>query len=55
MMAEIRGCNLPDDLYYLIDKHVWAKPMDGGNIRMGMTSVAAKLSGSEPGSNGSLR
>jgi glycine cleavage system H protein len=45
MMAEIRGCNLPDDLYYLIDKHVWAKPMDGGTIRMGMTSVAVKLSG----------
>lgn len=44
-MAEIRGCNLPDDLYYLIDKHVWAKPIDDGKIRMGMTSVAAKLSG----------
>ncbi len=44
-MAEIRGCNLPDDLFYLIDKHVWAKPMDDGKIRMGITSVAAKLSG----------
>ncbi len=44
-MADIRGCNLPDDLYYLIEKHVWAKPMDDGNIRVGMSSVAAKLSG----------
>ncbi len=44
-MANIRGCNLPEDLYYLIDKHVWAKPMDGGVVRVGMTSVAAKLSG----------
>lgn len=44
-MSTIRGCNLPDDLYYLIDKHVWAKPLDGGVIRIGMTSVAAKLSG----------
>ena len=44
-MATIRGCNLPEDLYYLIDKHVWAKPADGGVVRVGITAVAAKLSG----------
>jgi glycine cleavage system H protein len=44
-MANIRGCNLPDDLYYLIEKHVWAKPMEGGVIRVGITAVAGKLSG----------
>lgn len=44
-MATIRGCNLPEDVYYLIEKHVWAKPMDGGVVRVGMTSVAGKLSG----------
>ena len=44
-MTQIRGCNLPEDLFYLIDKHVWAKPMDDGNIRIGITAVAAKLSG----------
>lgn len=44
-MANVRGCNLPDDLYYLIEKHVWAKPMGGGIVRVGITSVAAKLSG----------
>ncbi len=44
-MATIRGCNLPEDLYYLIDKHVWAKPIEGGLVRVGMTSVAGKLSG----------
>jgi glycine cleavage system H protein len=44
-MATIRGCNLPEDLYYLIEKHVWAKPMGGGVVRIGMTSVAGKLSG----------
>jgi glycine cleavage system H protein len=44
-MATIRGCNLPEDVYYLIEKHVWAKPMEGGVIRVGMTSVAGKLSG----------
>jgi glycine cleavage system H protein len=44
-MANVRGCNLPDDLYYLIEKHVWAKPMEGGVIRVGITAVAGKLSG----------
>jgi len=44
-MTTVNGCNLPDDLYYLIEKHVWAKPMGGGLVRVGMTAVAAKLSG----------
>ena len=44
-MPTIRGCNLPEDLYYLIDKHVWARPMEGGTIRVGMTAVAGKLAG----------
>lgn len=44
-MTNIRGCNLPDDLYYLIEKHVWAKPMGGGLVRVGITAVAARLSG----------
>jgi glycine cleavage system H protein len=46
-MADIRGCNLPDDLYYLIEKHVWAKPLEDGTVRVGMTTVAAKLAGSK--------
>ena len=44
-MADVRGCNLPDDLYYLVEKHVWAKPIEGGIVRVGITAVAAKLSG----------
>lgn len=44
-MSNVRGCNLPDDLFYLIEKHVWAKPMGGGVIRVGITAVAAKMSG----------
>jgi glycine cleavage system H protein len=44
-MANVRGCNLPDDLYYLVEKHVWARPMGEGVIRVGITAVAAKLSG----------
>jgi len=44
-MTTVRGCDLPEDLYYLIEKHVWAKPLEGGVVRVGITSVAAKLSG----------
>jgi glycine cleavage system H protein len=44
-MTTVRGCNLPEDLYYLIDKHVWARPLEGGVVRVGMTAVAGKLSG----------
>jgi glycine cleavage system H protein len=44
-MTTVRGCNLPEDLYYLIEKHVWARPVEGGVVRVGITAVAAKLSG----------
>lgn len=44
-MTIIRGCNLPQELYYLIDKHVWARPVEGGLVKVGMTSVAGKLAG----------
>ena len=44
-MANVRGCELPEDVHYLIDKHVWARRLEGDLVRLGMTSVAAKLSG----------
>jgi glycine cleavage system H protein len=44
-MGKINGCDLPDDLYYYAEKHVWAKPMGGGIVRVGMNTVAGKLSG----------
>ncbi len=44
-MSKLRGCDLPEDLYYFVEKHIWAKPMDGNVIRVGMNSVAGKLSG----------
>lgn len=44
-MGKIRGCDLPEDLYYYAEKHVWAKPMGEGLVRVGMNTVAGKLSG----------
>ena len=42
-MALIRGFNLPDDLYYLVEKHVWARRQDDGTVRIGLTDVAQHL------------
>lgn len=44
-MSKIRGCELPDDLFYFAEKHIWAKPLDGGIVRIGMTTIAGKLAG----------
>lgn len=44
-MATIRGCNIPEDLYYFVEKHCWAKPMEDGKVRVGMTVAATKMAG----------
>jgi glycine cleavage system H protein len=44
-MSIVHNCNLPEDLYYLIEKHVWVKSIGEDLVRVGMTSVAGKLSG----------
>ena len=44
-MAKVRGCEIPDDLYYFMEKHSWAKPLEGGKVRVGMTVAATKLAG----------
>jgi len=41
-MSKENGCELPEDLYYLIEKHVWARP-DGGEVVIGLTDVAQNL------------
>lgn len=41
-MAVVSNCNIPEDLYYLIDRHVWAR-RDDGTVTVGMTDVAQNL------------
>ncbi|MFV2040120.1 MAG: glycine cleavage system protein GcvH [Acidimicrobiales bacterium] len=41
-MSEVRSCNIPDDLYYLVEKHVWVS-YDGELVTVGMTDVAQHL------------
>ena len=44
-MAKVRGCEIPEDLYYFLEKHCWAKLADDGKVRVGMTVVATKMAG----------
>jgi glycine cleavage system H protein len=44
-MATVRGCDLPDDLIYDVENNIWFVELDDGNVRIGMTSVAAAMAG----------
>ncbi len=41
-MSQVRNCNIPDDLFYLVEKHVWLS-YDGDLVTIGMTDVAQHL------------
>ena len=44
-MPVVRGCHLPDELLYDVEKHIWFKEVGDGNVRIGMTTVATAMSG----------
>jgi glycine cleavage system H protein len=41
-LTTVRGCNIPDDLHYLVEKHVWAR-RDDDLVTVGLTDVAQNL------------
>lgn len=41
-MAQVRGCNIPEDRYYWVEKHVWII-RDGDVATVGITDVAQNL------------
>jgi glycine cleavage system H protein len=41
-VATVSNCNLPEDLYYLVEKHVWAR-LEDGLVVVGLTDVAQNL------------
>ena len=41
-MATLNGCNIPEELYYVVEKHVWARP-DGEEVVVGLTDVAQNM------------
>ena len=44
-MAEVRGCQLPDELLYDVENHIWFKELDDGTVKLGMTTVATAMAG----------
>ncbi len=42
-MAMVRGCNIPEDRYYWVEKHAWARPEEDGLVTIGITDVAQHL------------
>ena len=44
-MATVRGCNMPDDLLYDVENHIWFKELGDGNVKLGMTKVATAMAG----------
>jgi glycine cleavage system H protein len=44
-MANVRGCNLPDDLIYDVENNMWYRAEADGTVTLGMTAVAAALAG----------
>ena len=44
-MATLFNCHLPEDLYYVIDKHVWLRVSSDGLVTVGINDVAQNLAG----------
>ena len=44
-MATANGCNIPEELYYLVDKHVWVRLESDTSVTIGITDVAQHLAG----------
>jgi len=42
-MATVRGCNIPEDRFYWVEKHVWAQLEDDGTVTIGITDVAQNM------------
>ncbi len=42
-MAQVRGCNIPEDRYYWVEKHAWARLEADGTVTIGITDVAQHL------------
>jgi glycine cleavage system H protein len=44
-MPTVRGCNLPDELLYDVDNHIWFQELPDGNVKLGMTTIATAMAG----------
>jgi glycine cleavage system H protein len=45
IVGTANGCNIPEDLYYLVEKHIWARRESDVLVTVGITDVAQHLAG----------
>lgn len=44
-MAQVRGCELPEDLLYDVENNIWYRENDDETVTVGMTAVAGAMAG----------
>ncbi len=44
-MPTVKGCNIPDELLYDVENHIWFKEQGDGTVKLGMTTVATAMAG----------
>ncbi len=44
-MAQVRGCELPDDLLYDVQNNIWYRENEDGTVTVGMTAIAGAMAG----------
>lgn len=44
-MPIVKGCNLPDNLLYDVENHIWFEEQPDGTVKLGMTMVATVMAG----------
>ncbi len=44
-MAQVRGCELPDELLYDVQNNIWYRENDDGTVTVGMTTIAGAMAG----------
>ncbi len=42
-MPIVKGCHLPDELFYDVENQLWYRPLEDGLVEVGMTSVALAM------------
>ena len=42
-MSTVRGCEIPEELHYWVEKHVWARDEGDGLLTIGVTDTAQHL------------
>lgn len=44
-MAQVRNCEIPEELMYSVENNVWVRKEEDGSITVGMTAYACSLAG----------